>query len=106
MYQIVVFVPSENKENVKDAMFNAGAGRIGNYSYCCFELEGQGQFCPMPGSRPYIGKSNNIEYVKETRIELVCDNKFIKDVIKAINVSHPYETPAFYITTLANDELE
>ena len=96
MIQVIVFVPSEHKEKVKMAMFNAGAGRMGNYDSCSFEHMGIGQFRPLPGSKAFIGKVNEIEIVEEVRIEMVCEDEAYSQVIAAIKSSHPYETPAYY----------
>ena len=69
MYKIIVFVPSTHTQIVKDALFEAGAGKLGNYDCCCFESVGIGQFRPLAGSSPYLGKENLIETVKEVKIE-------------------------------------
>ena len=98
VYKIVVFVPVGNKEDLKEAMFNAGAGKIGSYDRCSFETVGTGQFRPLEGSNPHSGTRNKIEIVKEVRIEMVCEKKFLKQVINAIMTTHPYEMPAYNVT--------
>ena len=96
MFHLVVFVPTDFKEKVKQAMFEAGAGRWGAYDSCCFELEGMGQFRPLEGSQPFIGKSFELEQVRETRLEMICEESNYSAVIAAMKNAHPYETPAYY----------
>ena len=88
---------------VKDAMFAAGAGKIGNYDCCCFETKGVGQFRPLPGSHPYLGQENAVEMVEEVKIELVCDKQYLQKSITALKKHHPYETPAYDIIQLVNE---
>lgn len=100
MYQISVYIPKDFVENVKRNMFTAGAGSIGNYSKCCFEYTGIGQFMAEAGSRPFIGEMGRLEKVSEVKVEMVCEERFLKDSIKALKDSHPYETPAYYVIKL------
>lgn len=76
-------------------MFNAGAGHIGNYDCCSWETMGTGQFRPLEGSSPFLGKKNEIEHVQELKIEMVCSDDVLDAAILALKESHPYETPAF-----------
>lgn len=96
MIHISFYVPVKDAEKVKNAMFQAGAGKIGNYDYCCFEMKGTGQFRPLPGSNPTIGSECKIETVEELKIDMVCEDSCIREVIAALKKSHPYETPAYY----------
>jgi len=100
MYKLCVFVPETAAEQVKQAMFNAGAGKIGDYDSCCWQTSGQGQFRPLEGSTPFIGKQDRIETVAEFRIEMVCADEFVKDAIAALKSSHPYEEPAYDVLKL------
>ena len=102
MYKICVFIPENSTDTVKQAMFDAGAGKIGNYDCCSWEVLGQGQFRPLPGSTPHIGTQNTIETVAEYRVEMVCDDSYIRNVIKAMKASHPYEEPAYDVWKLEN----
>ncbi|WP_434353241.1 YqfO family protein [Psychrobacter sp. HD31] len=96
MYKLTTFIPDENIEAVKKALFDAGAGKIGNYSHCCWQVLGQGQFQPLAGSNPHIGSQNSIEQVAEWRVEfVVADDICIHSVVQALKDSHPYETPAY-----------
>ena len=102
MYKICVFVPETAAEQVKQAMFEAGAGKIGDYDSCCWQTLGQGQFRPLEGSSPFIGEQDRIETVAEFRIEMVCADENIKDTIAALKNSHPYEEPAYDVWKLEN----
>lgn len=96
MYSIVFYVPATHVEEVKQALFDAGAGRIGNYRGCAWQVLGTGQFEPMAGSDPYLGRHHDLERVEEFRVELVCDDASIEPVIRALRAAHPYEEPAFH----------
>ena len=100
MYKICVFAPEDAAEQVKQAMFEAGAGKIGDYDCCCWQTLGQGQFRPLEGSSPFIGEQQRIETVAELRIEMVCADPFIKQTIAAMKSNHPYEEPAYDVWKL------
>ena len=100
MYKICVYAPDNSVEKVKQALFDAGAGRIGNYDCCCWQTQGTGQFRPLENSHPAIGTLHEIERVKEIKIELVCEDKLVKAAIQAMKQSHPYEEPAYDIWKL------
>jgi hypothetical protein len=95
MYKVIVFVPIESKESLKEAMFDAGAGRIGAYDQCCFETEGVGQFRPLKGSSPAIGTQDSVEYVREMKVEMVVEDENITAVLSAMKRAHPYEEVAY-----------
>jgi hypothetical protein len=97
MYQISFYVPLEFSDKVKQSMFDAGAGKIGNYESCSFETQGRGQFCPTIGANPFLGKIGGLELVDEVKVEMVCDKAVIKEVILALKKNHPYETPAYHV---------
>ncbi len=96
MIQVIVFVPEEHKEKIKQAMFHAGAGKIGNYDSCCFEYAGFGQFRPLEGSHAFVGKAGVVEIVKEVKLEMICEDQDFPQIIQAMKSAHPYETPAYY----------
>lgn len=100
MYKICFYAPENAVELVKHAMFTAGAGHIGNYDSCCWQTMGTGQFRPLQGSSPYIGQHGEIETVAEYRVEMVCDDKKIQQVINALKENHPYEEPAYDVWRL------
>jgi hypothetical protein len=96
MIQIIVFVPETHTEKIKEAMFKAGGGRIGDYDSCCFEHPGIGQFKPLKDSHAFLGKIGEVEKVKEVKIEMACEDKLFDEIIRAMKAVHPYETPAYY----------
>lgn len=100
MYKICVYVPENSVETVKQALFDAGSGRIGNYDSCCWQTEGIGQFRPLQNSNPTIGSLNEVERVCEVKIELVCADELVIQAIQAMKDSHPYEEPAFDVWKL------
>ena len=102
MYKICVYVPENSVEKVKSALFETGAGRIGNYDRCCWQTDGTGQFRPLQNSNPAIGSQNKLEQVNEVKIELVCEDDLVKSAILAMKLSHPYEEPAYDVCKLEN----
>ncbi|MDO6513775.1 MULTISPECIES: YqfO family protein [unclassified Neptuniibacter] len=100
MYKLSFFVPEDHLESVKSAIFTTGAGRIGNYDQCCWQVLGRGQFRALEGSTPFIGKYNELETVSEWKVELVCDDEFIKQAVMALKQAHPYEEPAYEVWKL------
>ena len=100
-YKLVVFVPEKELERVSQAMFNAGAGRIGKYSACSFRSPGTGTFFGEEGTNPAVGQSGRLEEAPEIRLETVVPISRIEQVIRALRQSHPYEEPAFDLNQLA-----
>jgi hypothetical protein len=100
MYKITLYVPASHLEPVKTALFAAGAGRIGAYDGCAWQVRGQGQFRPLAGSHPFIGEQDRLETVDEYKVELVCDEKCIHAAIAALKQAHPYEAPAYDVVML------
>lgn len=98
--KIVVFVPESHTNVVREAIGRAGAGKIGNYTYCSFSSKGIGRFKPEEGAHPNIGEIGKFESVTEERIEAVCERNKVVDVINAIKKVHPYEEIALDIYPL------
>lgn len=88
---IVITVPETHANAVREAMGRAGAGKVGNYSYCSYSVKGTGRFMPNKGSDPYIGTEGVIEEVIEERIETVCNRAILELVLEEIKKTHPYE---------------
>lgn len=103
MYKLVFMVPAEYLEAVKAAVFEVGAGRIGAYEQCSWQCLGQGQFKPMQGSEPFLGRQGQLEQVDEYRVEMVCEDKVIAAAVTALKAAHPYEMPAFDIIKLESE---
>lgn len=97
MYVMVFYVPETHLESVKEAVFNAGAGAIGNYDICCFQTLGTGQFRPLEGSNPFLGTQGAIEKVPEWRVELVVDEEHAAKAVEALLETHPYESVAYHL---------
>ncbi len=100
MMKLCFYVPVTHLEAVKAAVFAAGAGRIGDYEHCAWQVAGQGQFRPLAGSNPFIGAQDQLETLEEYRVEMVCDDHFIVAVVAALRAAHPYEEPAFDVVRL------
>lgn len=93
--KLVVFVPRTHAKAVREAMAEAGAGRLGAYDGCAFESEGKGYFRPLAGAEPYIGAVGRLETVDEVRVEAVCDARTVPAAVAAMKAAHPYEVPAW-----------
>ncbi|AFC32246.1 YqfO [Paenibacillus mucilaginosus 3016] len=98
--KLVVFVPKEAAERVREAMFSAGAGGIGNYSHCSFNIDGTGTFLPGEGTDPYIGSKGRLEEVSEVRIETILPQSVERKVVQAMLKAHPYEEVAYDLYSL------
>ncbi len=97
MFKIIFYTPESHLEIVKSAMFAAGAGNVGHYSHCAWQVLGEGQFMPLKGSDAYLGEQDKLEKVQEYKVEMICDDTRIKKVIQALKSSHPYEQPAYFV---------
>lgn len=102
MYQLGFYVPGSHLDAVKSALFDKGAGRIGDYEACCWQVLGEGQFCPTAGSQPFIGAHNQLEKLDEWKVEMVCEDHLIKDVVATLKTIHPYEEVAYTVYRLVD----
>jgi hypothetical protein len=102
--KIVTFVPLEYADSVREALGRAGAGHIGEYSYCSYSVVGKGRFIPSEHANPHIGAANIPETVEEERIEVVCNRSDAKAVISALKEAHPYEEVALDVYPLIDIE--
>lgn len=102
MFKLCFYVPESHLEPVKQAIFDAGGGCIGDYEQCCWQVLGEGQFRPRAGAQPYIGKQGELERVAEYRVELVCNDELIGPAVAALKAAHPYEEPAYDVWLLAD----
>jgi hypothetical protein len=98
--KLVVFVPAEALDAVRDAVFEAGAGRIGDYERCSWYAEGTGTFLGGEGTDPTIGERGREEHVPELRLETVFPAEQQDEVIAALRKAHPYEEPAYDVYEL------
>jgi hypothetical protein len=102
-YKIVVFVPLDYADKVREAIGEEGGGKLGKYSFCSFSTRGIGRFKPDEGAKPHIGTVGKFEQVDEEKIEITCDEKVMDNVVAAIKRVHPYEEIAMDIWPLSTD---
>lgn len=101
-YKIVIYIPESHADKMREAIGNAGAGKIGYYSHCTFSVKGIGRYKPEIGANPSIGNIGAFEQVQEERIETVCSEENLQNVLRAIDENHPYEEPATDVYELFN----
>lgn len=99
-YKIVVTVPESEADKLREAIGNAGGGKVGHYTYCSFSVKGIGRFLPITGANPTIGQIGRLEQVVEDRIEITCSSENVKAVVTAIRETHSYEEPAIDVYEL------
>lgn len=102
LVKLVTFVPEMFAEKVRAAMFDAGAGNIGNYSHCSFNTKGVGTYQAGIGANPFAGQIGNIHNEPEIRIELVLESWKLRDTLNALKSNHPYEEVAYDVFQLNN----
>lgn len=102
--KIFVTVPINNVENIRNAVCDAGAGIIGNYSYCTSSTKSLGTFIPNDNASPYIGEKNKLEFVEEEKLEFICEVDKVKRVLDQLRKVHPYEEPAIDIYPLIDEK--
>jgi len=100
LMQLVVYVPLEHAESLRNALFEAGAGVLGNYGEASFGVQGTGTFKPLEGANPHLGSLNTRELVEEIRLELVLERWKTHEVVDAMKRAHPYEEVAYQIIAL------
>jgi dinuclear metal center YbgI/SA1388 family protein len=100
--KLAVFCPVEHADKVRQAMFDAGAGRIGNYDSCSFNQNGQGTFRASDKANPFVGEKNTVHVESETRIEVIFPQVLEKKIVEALLASHPYEEVAYDLYSLRN----
>ncbi|MCS6862779.1 MAG: Nif3-like dinuclear metal center hexameric protein, partial [Abditibacteriales bacterium] len=102
LYKVVVFVPTEAVDAVRDAMAAVGAGVIGNYSHCSFRAPGTGTFRPLEGASPYLGEVGQLEQAEEFRLEMLVGERQLPATLEAMRRAHPYEEVAYDVYRLEN----
>ena len=100
--KLVTFIPVDHVQKVREAVFSAGAGNIGNYDFCGFNTEGLGSFRGSENSHPFVGENNKIHYEKEIRFETIFPGYLQNKIVQALLQSHPYEEVAYDIYSLEN----
>jgi len=104
--KLTTFCPKEDKKNVLEALWKAGAGNIGNYQNCSFQLEGIGTFEPNAQANPFLGKQGVFEEASETRIEVIFPSYLQRKIVQTLKEAHPYEEVAYYLHNLENENQE
>jgi len=97
LLKIEFYVPEAQLQRVKQAMFEAGAGRVGDYDCCAWQILGEGQYQPGEGSNPFKGVKGSLETLSEYKVEMVCAEQFMAEVVRAMKDSHPYEEVAYSV---------
>ncbi len=100
--KIATFVPGLLVQKVREAMFDAGAGKIGNYDACSFNSEGYGSFRAGENTHPFVGQQHTIHYEPEVKLEVIAPRYKLSEVIEALKSAHPYEEPAYDCVPLMN----
>ena len=101
-YKLITFVPTDSSEMVKNALFKAGAGRLGDYDECSYQTVGSGNFRPNEGANPAIGEIGSRESVEEVKIETIVPEKDLDRCLRALIKAHPYETLAYDVFKMEN----
>jgi hypothetical protein len=104
MLKLTVYIPRAHLEEVKAALFAAGAGRYRHYDRCCWQVLGEGQFRPLNGSKPFLGQAGEVARVDEYRVEMLCPDDKRATVTEALRRAHPYEEPAYDFVEIAKSE--
>lgn len=97
MYILNFYVPINEKESVKQALFDIGVGKYNNYDMCSFETLGTGQFRPIDGAKPFLGEVDMLEKVEEYKVEMICSDELIIEAVKVLKEAHPYEEVAYEV---------
>jgi len=100
--KLEIFIPTSHLEPLRQALADAGAGRVGNYDRCCAVMEVRGYWRPLQGANPYLGEVGQVETGIECKVEVNCQREKVKEAIKVIRAVHPYEEPVINIIPLAN----
>ncbi|WP_411727200.1 NGG1p interacting factor NIF3 [Methyloglobulus sp.] len=104
MYKLSFYVPESHLEAVKNALFAKSAGRYKAYDRCCWQVLGVGQFRPLADSQPYFGKVNQLEKLAEYKVEMICNDAVIKEIVQTLLSVHPYEEPAYEVYKILTAE--
>jgi dinuclear metal center YbgI/SA1388 family protein len=100
--KLTTYVPLKNAEELRNKLFDAGAGAIGNYDNCSFNIQGKGSFKPNEEANPTIGNKGELHFEEEMQIGLVFPSHLEDKILKALLEHHPYEEVAYEVTTLNN----
>lgn len=102
--KIVTFVPTENADDIRRVLGEAGAGKLGKYTFCSYSVTGIGRFLPSQNANPHIGEPGKLESVQEERIEVICNREDARAIVKALKQAHPYEEVALDVMELIDED--
>jgi hypothetical protein len=102
--KIIITIPPEDAPKLREALGKAGAGKIGDYTFCSFSILGEGRSKPNEKADPHIGEANKLAVIKEEQVEVTCDRAIAKQVVAALRANHPYEEPVIEILPLIDEE--
>lgn len=105
LFHLAFYVPKSHLAAVKTAIFLAGAGKLGNYDSCSWETSGRGQFRPVAGANPFLGKIDKLEKVDEIKVETICREDVMLGVLQALKQAHPYEEVAYMVFPMLSEEV-
>lgn len=103
MYKLCTYVPEAELEAVKQALFEAGAGRGERYDWCCWQTLGQGQFRPLENASPHLGEVGQVHQLPEFKLEILVEDDCLAAVVQALLQAHPYEQPAWDAVQVITD---
>lgn len=107
MFSLTYYIPVNVHERVKQALFDKGAGQIGHYDQCCWQVQGYGQFRARQGSKPFVGGIEQLKQLEEYKVEMVCCDEKIRAVVETLLKEHPYEQPAYFVSRVMTlDDLD
>ena len=104
--KIEVYIPEQYVERLRDELYKANAGRVGNYDHCISVTQVKGYWRPLPGSTPYQGEVGRISEGTECKVEVNCKQEYIGEALKAIRRIHPYDEPLINVIPLMNHLFE
>lgn len=102
-YMLFFYVPCDHAEKVKQALFELGLGKLGNYDCCAWQCEGMGQFRGLDGSHAFVGKKGDIHHEQELKVEIFCPTHLIAQALETLVKVHPYEEPAYYYLPIGGE---
>jgi len=104
--KLTTFCPTKDAENIRETIFNAGAGKVGHYENCSFNIEGTGTFKGDESTNPHVGEKDKLHTEEETRIEVIFPSYLKRNILQKLKEAHPYEEVAYYINSLENENQE
>jgi dinuclear metal center YbgI/SA1388 family protein len=105
LFKLIVYIPEDHFEKMRNILLETGAGSIGNYSHCSFYSKGEGTFFPKSGAEPFVGQVGKLEKVAECRLETIVPQHLLSKALETVHRYHPYEEPAYDVVSLGNNNI-